>query len=94
MPRLSSSTPPTEPFSPNAPSTQSEEDARVEKARVVFGSRLAGPGKREEEKLRKGTIVAGVKIPPKPLEPDNCCMSGCVNCTWFVGNFLAGVEPC
>lgn len=49
----------------------------------MFGSRLAGPGKREDN-LGKGTIVAGVKIPPKPLEPDNCCMSGCVNCTWFV----------
>lgn len=32
--------------------------------------------------------MAGVKIPPKPLEPDNCCMSGCVNCTWFVKNLI------
>lgn len=21
-------------------------------------------------------------MPPKPEEPDNCCMSGCVNCVW------------
>lgn len=21
-------------------------------------------------------------MPPRPEEPDNCCMSGCVNCVW------------
>ena len=24
----------------------------------------------------------GVIVPPKPEEPDNCCMSGCFNCVW------------
>jgi membrane protein involved in colicin uptake len=52
---------------------------------VIFGSRLAGPAERAEQlaKLRqKSTLVAGVLVPPKPEEPDNCCMSGCVNCVW------------
>lgn len=30
----------------------------------------------------KSRVIAGVLVPPKPDEPDNCCMSGCVNCVW------------
>lgn len=54
-----------------------------ERARVVFGSRLTGPHRREEIS-RKANFVAGVWVPPKPEEPDNCCMSGCVNCVWDI----------
>lgn len=65
---------------PNPPPTSAED-----KAKVIFGSRLAGPAERAERlaKIRsKSTLVAGVLLPPKPEEPDNCCMSGCVNCVW------------
>lgn len=31
---------------------------------------------------KRSTKIAGVLVPPKPSEPDNCCMSGCVNCVW------------
>jgi len=27
-------------------------------------------------------LIAGIWVPPKPVEPDNCCMSGCVNCVY------------
>lgn len=57
----------------------------AEKAAIVFGSALAGPAarqKRLEELRSKSTTIAGVMIPPRPEEPDNCCMSGCVNCVW------------
>jgi predicted nucleic acid-binding Zn-ribbon protein len=30
----------------------------------------------------RSVLVAGVLVPPRPEEPDNCCMSGCVNCVW------------
>lgn len=26
--------------------------------------------------------INGVPIPPRPVEPDNCCMSGCAHCVW------------
>ncbi|KAI4140236.1 MAG: hypothetical protein LQ340_007903, partial [Diploschistes diacapsis] len=51
------------------------------RARVIFGSRLAGPAARaarEEsyEAMRargEGEWIAGTWIPPRPGEPDNCC---------------------
>ncbi|KAI9881303.1 MAG: hypothetical protein M1830_005590 [Pleopsidium flavum] len=72
----SATTPPSEVL----PKTDKEE--RIQKARVIFGSRLAGPVERRAELDRKSTMIAGVLVPPRPSEPDNCCMSGCVNCVW------------
>lgn len=37
---------------------------------------------RDAELKKLSTVVAGVLVPPRPEEPDNCCMSGCVNCVW------------
>ncbi|KAH8193526.1 hypothetical protein TruAng_012308 [Truncatella angustata] len=67
------------------PSLSAEPATAQEKARIIFGSPLAGPFERQE-RLRaiqdKSTNIAGVMVPPRPEEPDNCCMSGCVNCVW------------
>jgi hypothetical protein len=62
------------------PKTEKEE--QLAKARVVFGSRLAGPVERRKAIDSMSQNIAGVLVPPKPEEPDNCCMSGCVNCVW------------
>ncbi|RGP63860.1 oxidoreductase family [Fusarium longipes] len=56
-----------------------------EKARLVFGSRVLGEAEKDERlaaRKAKATYIAGVLVPPKPTEPDNCCMSGCVNCVY------------
>ncbi|KAK2626875.1 hypothetical protein QTJ16_004050 [Diplocarpon rosae] len=49
---------------------------------ILFSSRLSSPLERRSEIKKKSTLVAGVWVPPKPDEPDNCCMSGCVSCVW------------
>ena len=48
----------------------------------MFGSRIAGPAERKAEIEAASQEIAGVMVPPRPTEPDNCCMSGCVNCVW------------
>jgi hypothetical protein len=73
-------TTPVPPPPDELPATEDEE--KLAKARVVFGSRLAGPKEREKAKEEAGRHIAGILVPPKPEEPDNCCMSGCVNCVW------------
>lgn len=75
-------TAPTPPPPDELPKTTKEE--ALAKGRIVFGSRLAGPTERKEKRDRASKMIAGVQVPPKPEEPDNCCMSGCVNCVWDV----------
>ena len=67
---------------PNEALNKEEKAERLEKAKVVFGSRLVGPAERQDQIDRESKLIAGVLVPPRPSEPDNCCMSGCVNCVW------------
>ncbi|QDS75613.1 hypothetical protein FKW77_006583 [Venturia effusa] len=66
---------------PQDDTAKTEREEAIAKARVVFGSRLAGPQRRAAIQ-RKAVNIAGILVPPRPEEPDNCCMSGCVNCVW------------
>ncbi|KAI1827316.1 oxidoreductase-like protein [Xylaria intraflava] len=70
----------TETQSPAEPPATAEQ-----RARIIFGSRLAGPAERADrlQSIRaRSAVIAGVVVPPRPEEPDNCCMGGCANCVW------------
>ncbi|KAF2687364.1 hypothetical protein K458DRAFT_296744 [Lentithecium fluviatile CBS 122367] len=70
-----------EPPPPESPPKTTQEET-LAKARIVFGSKLAGPAERKKEIEGASQMIAGVMVPPRPDEPGNCCMSGCVNCVW------------
>lgn len=60
-----------------------------ERMSFYFGAgRLRGepPKSSSRRIIGKTRTVAGVQVPSKPVEPDNCCMSGCINCVWEVFN--------
>lgn len=61
---------------------QTEPERQAQKAQQLFGDRTADAKAREEELKKASKVIAGVLVPPRPDEPDNCCMSGCVNCVW------------
>ncbi|KAL9046478.1 MAG: hypothetical protein Q9214_000695 [Letrouitia sp. 1 TL-2023] len=47
---------------------------------VIFGTPLAGPSAaRRRAGYGESPSQSGLE---RPREPDNCCMSGCVNCVW------------
>lgn len=61
---------------------QSGDLTKEQKAARLFGT-IEGSGY-EHHTSPDATwkTINGVAVPPRPAEPDNCCMSGCVHCVW------------
>ncbi|CAH2355042.1 UPF0651 protein, mitochondrial [[Candida] railenensis] len=59
-----------------------------ERIKRIFGGRIKGEPPRSSSRVIRGEpkVIAGVKVPARPNEPDNCCMSGCINCVWELFN--------
>lgn len=59
-----------------------------DRIKKVFGGRIKGEDRISSSRILMGEprTIAGVKVPDKPQEPDNCCMSGCINCVWEIYN--------
>ncbi|KAJ9602807.1 hypothetical protein H2200_012587 [Cladophialophora chaetospira] len=57
---------------------------KEERAKLLFGS-IEGSGYERHTYDKPDATwrtINGVPVPPRPAEPDNCCMSGCVHCVW------------
>jgi len=72
------------PLQPAAQTRQNEspEPTRSSGPKIFYGAERkyrGGPSATPDSTWR---TVNGVPIPPRPAEPDNCCMSGCVHCVW------------
>lgn len=59
-----------------------------ERMEKVFGGRIRGDDRQLSSRVmrQEPRVIAGVTVPLRPQEPDNCCMSGCINCVWEMYN--------
>lgn len=63
---------------------KSGDETKEERAAKLFGNIHGSGYERRVPDTPDATwrTVNGVPIPPRPAEPDNCCMSGCMHCVW------------
>lgn len=61
---------------------QSGDESKEERARKLFGTMERYHSSVSESPDATWRTINGVPVPPRPEEPDNCCMSGCVHCVW------------
>lgn len=52
------------------------------KPKIFYGAERKYRGGISQTPDSTWRTINGVPIPPRPAEPDNCCMSGCVHCVW------------
>ncbi|CCC09702.1 hypothetical protein SMACR_03262 [Sordaria macrospora] len=62
--------------------TKKKDPKEAKEPKVVNLASAAQRAERLASIRSQSKLVAGVLVPPRPEEPDNCCMSGCVNCVW------------
>ncbi|KAK5059904.1 hypothetical protein LTR84_009787 [Exophiala bonariae] len=73
---------PAHPTVPLPTFVQSGDQSKEERARRLFGTMERYRSSVSESPDATWRTINGVPIPPRPEEPDNCCMSGCVHCVW------------
>jgi len=61
-----------------------EDESKAERAAKLFGNIHGSGYERRVSDKPDATwrTINGVPIAPRPAEPDNCCMSGCMHCVW------------
>lgn len=52
-----------------------------DRVKLVFGQ-LGSRQDRRLEAQKHSLSIAGLKLGARPEEPNNCCMSGCIDCVW------------